>query len=616
MHRYLPSAICPVSSFGAVPALSTRADHPHPPRLMEAQPGCNLAAPSLSQAVDVGFTRTIERYRAAWSDSSSAVKPTLIPAETFFVPTRPSESTSCPLCTEEFSKNDLLRLHISRLHPKAYGIGETLTPDQLKFPDPLAPLNLQSSTGGAFENDTAPTSSADSWLSMSFEELGVSSSSLSGRSSESLGEGKVVTNPSLFCSLCMVQCDTGAQLETHWNGQKHRRKLDIHCAFAEAAKTFKEEGLRRLAVNSWTCVYCQTEITGKTQVLQHLDASKHNKQKMGSASAKTPRNNKRCRPPTPSTSPSTSADIGSFGQKRDEKVPRSANGSVEIRKGLPPRQTAIIKSDDRADEKPPREPLSILEVAEATSKATRGPIAGVCAPPPSIRKRIASTENDSKKETSRHLIPQLPSDMADSLDTNETTKGREGPCLGVKALESASSAKDPPLPDHAASQPELSSSQHMTAANEASQGILVTISNSAHKERRTAATPVLSIPMPNDKKRNQHVQGNGTSSRHREFPTAKPKTLVSCVLCNVCCNSVESLRAHLASTRHVRKQGAQEHGESLRSSTTTKVQREQVKNIYCEVCKISCCGTGNYQLHLNGKLHAKRLRVLQAINAK
>lgn len=538
---------------------------------MEVQKECKLPVSSLLQkSVDAGFARVVNRYQSAWSNSTTAVKPPLAPADAFFVPSDPSDSTKCPLCTETFSTNERLRSHISESHPNAYGPTEILTADQLKFPNPLTALHKPSSMPTAPFTGSRTAFPADAWLPMSPEALRDSSSPLATLSPNLLGDGKVgVANPSLFCSLCLVQCDTAPQLEKHWNGQKHLRKVDIHLAFTEASKTFEAEGIKQLAPTSWTCAYCKTEVTGKTPILQHLDAVKHKKNRIAAA-AKTPRGKKRTRPLTPagssSRSPSDSADAGAARNKTmDDEVTISTSRFVERDHELPPVPVPPANADPNPHKDPPNELLSILQAAEATPSASNSVSPSVCISPP------------------------FPS-RGDAIGEKSTTT--EDPLCSPASNMNAATPEQ-----------QISRSESVLSTN---------------SDATSTPNPTLKIPSPKNGKRNQSSPRNHRSPRNRrnqrKSPASKLKTLVSCVLCNVRCNSMESLTDHLASTKHKQKQRLQEQAGSVNGSAGSNAQSVPVKKLHCEVCNISCCGPDNYNSHMQGKPHAKRLRASQENN--
>lgn len=106
---------------------------------------------------------------------------------------------------------------------------------------------------------------------------------------------------------------------------------------------------------------------------------------------------------------------------------------------------------------------------------------------------------------------------------------------------------------------------------------------------------------------------------------------LSCIACNVTCNSTESLVMHLASQRHKRRVVTQSGTKAkpnvinlsdvpindtpvvpaeprrpvgrTQSADTTPTRPDV--DMFCEVCRVPICGRRNYEAHMRGKLHAR-----------
>lgn len=106
-----------------------------------------------------------------------------------------------------------------------------------------------------------------------------------------------------------------------------------------------------------------------------------------------------------------------------------------------------------------------------------------------------------------------------------------------------------------------------------------------------------------------HVKSPATKNKiasQVKRPTTKPIPNFPCSLCNINCNSKESLNSHLASGRHQRKQNLLQTTKSRELRADRDNEGDDKNNLPCDICKISCCGPKNFQDHLRGKLHAKR----------
>ncbi|CDF37586.1 unnamed protein product [Chondrus crispus] len=177
-----------------------------PLRAMEAPEGSAAPPSHLIESVNTGFARLVNRYASAWSGAAHSIRPPLVPAATYFASPGPSDATTCPLCSHPFPTNLLLRAHMAKAHPNLHASTHALTPAQTRFPNPLKALRKPSDDAAAAKGLKDPPS-LDSWMPIP-PEVVQAFSPLEATSPASLADGKApVTNPSLYCSLCSVQCE-------------------------------------------------------------------------------------------------------------------------------------------------------------------------------------------------------------------------------------------------------------------------------------------------------------------------------------------------------------------------------------------------------------------------
>lgn len=120
-----------------------------------------------------------------------------------------------------------------------------------------------------------------------------------------------------------------------------------------------------------------------------------------------------------------------------------------------------------------------------------------------------------------------------------------------------------------------------------------------------------------------------------QFSSLKNVNEFQCVICNVRCNSTDTYNSHLGSAKHKRKMMFQactqtstavapvpaaplhsNRAVSLPSASAAPQPPACIpadSKFSCDVCLISCCGADNFQAHLRGKQHAKRLRANAAV---
>lgn len=128
-----------------------------------------------------------------------------------------------------------------------------------------------------------------------------------------------------------------------------------------------------------------------------------------------------------------------------------------------------------------------------------------------------------------------------------------------------------------------------------------------------------------------------------DVPGEGGKKEYSCSVCRVSCTSQENLNAHLTSTKHKKKVALLENGGAGPSTagspdkgngiaavampselgaapTAGAVPGSMMRagemgstlgnpsSLHCDVCNINCCGPQNFEAHLKGKMHAKKVR--------
>lgn len=394
----------------------------------------------------------------------------------------------------------------------------------------------------------------DAWLPMSPGSLGgAPSPQLAALLARSAVTKPVIKNPALFCDVCEVPCDTPVQLEKHRGGQKHRKKSEIHRAFVEASKRFEEEGLTQIAVNMWNCVHCSTRVQGKTPVMQHLEAVKHRKHRDAAAGKawNNSKSRKRTRPTTPvATSPGSGGGAAGAAKNgmKNELAAAQSNAAVGKADGPPSMQNPAVNPGVMGDKHPRGSLLSLLQVAEATSAAS--------------------------DVASQSLLRSLPSPLRGSSVINNNTPPTMDPLRSPASSMSLASPSQLLSPD---------------------QSVPSTSSGLSSPLKTTVKIPALKNAKPN-----QGVH----------LPTAKPIKDFSCVTCNISCNSMDSLNAHLASAKHRRKQALLEAAQSAPGPASSQQQVPAESSLHCVVCNVFCCGIENFEAHLRGKPHAKRVRLV------
>lgn len=369
-------------------------------------------------------------------------------------------------------------------------------------------------------------------------------------------------NPALFCEVCEVLCDTQLQLEKHQEGQKHRRKSDIHRVFVEARKNFWDEGLKQIASDVWTCIHCKAQVQGKTPVLQHIEAVKHKKNR--------------------SVSVGGDMQVGK-GQKNARTPPRVAKASMSPRGGPAAAAMKQLNGDflPNADEKGIGRGLQKSSAVHGAVGDQQRLSSGPFSPP-----------RKGKTADRRELGSQ-------SMHTSVGVSTSDGAWSGWHRADGRVVFDMPPTFDPLRC-PASSCISPIRLASPNQNVLFVD---------KPTARPA---PAVSPRRRSGSMNRPGSQSK-QSTPSKHDVKSLSCNLCHVKCNSVETLGCHVASAKHKRRQALFESPQPGNETVGTP-NKGRVNKVFfnCEVCNVSCSGLENFESHLRGKPHSKRVRSTSA----
>ena len=365
-------------------------------------------------------------------------------------------------------------------------------------------------------------------------------------------------DPALFCDVCEVLCDTHLQLEKHQEGQKHRRKSDIHRVFVEARNKFADEGLKQIATDVWTCLHCKAQVQGKTPVLQHIEAVKHKKNRNAA----------------------TALEVhGGKPQKNVRTPPRAPKGTLSPRSG----PAAVAMMQLNGDVLPSMDSRSIGRALQL-SGAVHGAVGDKQRPsePP------FSPAGKNRTVDSMNAAPQ-------SVHTPVDTPTRDGSWSGWHRTDGRIVFELPPTFDPL----------RCPASSCVSPIRFASPSRSA-----LFGEDIPGRPLPTVSPHRRSTSANRPNNHSKQStPTKQDVNNLSCVLCHVNCNSVDTLSCHVASAKHKRRQALFEASQPTNEGAGTP-SKNMVNRVFfkCDVCNVSCSGLENFESHLRGKLHSKRVR--------
>lgn len=573
---------------------------------MEAPEGSAVPPSHLLESVNAGFERLVNRYASAWSDAAHSIQPPLVPADTYFAPAGPSDATTCPLCSQPFPTNDLLRAHMAKSHPNLHASTHALTLAQTAFPNPLKALRKPSDDAAAAAKGPKDASSPEAWMPIPPEVLHAFSP-LEAVSPGSSADGKApVTNPSLYCSLCSVQCGSDEQLDNHWGGAKHRRKVEAHLAFVEAKKTFEEEGIKEVTPISWRCSYCDAELSGKAAVLQHLITGKHKKNKQPPLQEMQPLKKRSVVSSLLNNSPITKTNVASKKASIVSIATRTPDRVSPTVTAPAAKQTSSSSTWDTLSEKR-GVPLTILRAAQEISNKRASIVQRTTPTPP-------KKDNDGKDEC--------------------PSPAKSSESFGFSMSEASKCAVFMPKVQQAVSPMNIKSSRKQPRQND------MVLSPTKYASPTFDPTAILAKP----KQRNAIMRKREDKEPKQTAPSADDKmqvspipnmrAFVSCVLCDEYFDSIDALSAHLTSPEHIQKQtvqgreraekqkeffskvlgtgSAKQRPSTLNAAAGEKTGPGATRSLYCPICNVSCNSVDNLESHLRGKLHAKRVRHAEA----
>lgn len=576
---------------------------------MELSEGSAAPVSQLTESVNSGFARLVNRYLSAWSDASQSINPPLIPTDTYFASDRLSRATDCFLCSKKVDNNDQLCSHMARGHPNTPLRPPVLAPEQMRFPNPLKALETMPNETETSSKAAKGIPPSDSWLPVSSEVLHEFSPLAAQSPSTSLDGKAAVTNPSLYCSLCSVQCISVEQLAKHWDGQKHKKKLINHLAFMEAKKRFEEEGLQQVTPASWRCTFCHSDMNGKTATMQHLNSVKHKKSRRTSNSEIRPLRKRIVVSSLLNNPPPTCADLNSRNVSPSTSVIRAQDNAVSRSRVKTGKEQSGTSQNDNSHGKQ-RGALSILRAAQQTSKHSwnRSHLGRAT-------QAITKTDQDGSDE---HMS---------AADSSES----------LRFVMSGSSGAEF-SPDVQAVMSDMSIDCGATQPIEKDMAVGPAVCSSPHLHP-TVRNPQAKQQVLTRKQGPRQVRKDESQKAREKTPTTSISTIkacVSCVLCEEYFESVKSLSAHLIGDEHNRRQMMRERQErharqqelkrtelfgrelalegvleklSISNVGASKqAQSSTTKRLYCEVCNISCTSPDNLISHLQGKPHAKRMR--------
>lgn len=78
-----------------------------------------------------------------------------------------------------------------------------------------------------------------------------------------------------------------------------------------------------------------------------------------------------------------------------------------------------------------------------------------------------------------------------------------------------------------------------------------------------------------------------------------PKNGYACTLCNITLPNFEGFQTHLQGKRHAK---------AVKISTTTSAENPNVSQVWCNICNIFCTNQESLDIHLKGKKHQKALK--------
>lgn len=642
------------------------------PQQVQTQP----QLPDVAAQVDAGFERTVKRYQAAWENRDSpqavaAIQPQLHPANSFFLTAgSPVHATHCPLCSLSCPTHDALRVHVALTHPNAYCQAPLIgaqppapsAPQLAPQVAPHPPQHFAHMTGVPGPRFAPPQQQAVPpvpWMPMPIPPQPVpvvtNSAAMLSQQAQAMklaqapmqSPGKVV-NPytPFYCEVCEVQCGAQAQYDSHIEGQKHRKRAEIHKAFLGISKRFPSEGITLVSPNVWACIPCRICLDGKTPVMQHLDTTKHkrNREAMNRRAKAggpeqgegTPKSRKRLRtPPTVSATVGIEIAPSRAGPGIGTASPSQPEGNGLVGGGLPGPARAAESGAADASASPNRnedaaasvhQNVEVTRVPPGIANTIGDDVRGAVRSKKTVMKQVGSqhledvklTEVKLKEVELRDLLPPevQEDDQGNDGDAPAPTVENVAPGGVMSVLQAAVS-----LPEFASVPASAGLRSSLSPALAFPPSMAYQLPNPVPKQQKTGRLdsntghhmPPSSSPSPacsSDPSENSNSPKHGRrlSSSGKKIHVPPQAKDLRCLVCNVQCNSMDSMNSHLASAKHKRKQLFQECAQASQGSESNTMGTGD-SNLFCKICNISCCGRENFQAHLRGKPHAKRLRL-------